>query len=207
MKTIGILGGSFNPIHIGHCILANFLKQTVDIDEVWLNVSPQNPLKDTLNSDYDNHRLEMARLAVKDCCGIKVTDIEFSLPRPSYTIATLRRLQSTYPDCRFKLIIGSDNWMVFDKWKNHEEIIYEFGVIVYPRPGYPINNNNCKNVTFVDAPQIEISSTFIRQGLKDQLDMRFFIPDDVNAYIKDNNLYQLLVLWHHYLTIAFCLSD
>ena len=190
MKTIGILGGSFNPIHIGHCILANFLKQTVDIDEVWLNVSPQNPLKDALNSDYDNHRLEMARLAVKDCCGIKVTDIEFSLPRPSYTIATLRRLQSTYPDCRFKLIIGSDNWMVFDKWKNHEEIIYEFGVIVYPRPGYPINNNNSKNVTFVDAPQIEISSTFIRQGLKDQLDMRFFIPDDVNAYIKDNNLYQ-----------------
>lgn len=190
MKTIGILGGSFNPIHIGHCILANFLKQTVDIDEVWLNVSPQNPLKDALNSDYDNHRLEMARLAVKDCCGIKVTDIEFSLPRPSYTIATLRRLQSTYPDYRFKLIIGSDNWMVFDKWKNHEEIIYEFGVIVYPRPGYPINNNNCKNVTFVDAPQIEISSTFIRQGLKDQLDMRFFIPDDVNAYIKDNNLYQ-----------------
>ena len=132
----------------------------------------------------------IATVIVKDCCGIKVTDIEFSLPRPSYTIATLRRLQSTYPDCRFKLIIGSDNWMVFDKWKNHEEIIYEFGVIVYPRPGYPINNNNCKNVTFVDAPQIEISSTFIRQGLKDQLDMRFFIPDDVNAYIKDNNLYQ-----------------
>lgn len=189
--NIGILGGSFNPIHIGHCILASYIRQnSLEIDEVWMNISPQNPLKQEIDTDYDRHRVQMVKLATDGRTGLKICDIEFSLPKPSYTIRTLDELSEQYPEHRFSLIIGSDNWFCFDKWKESERIIEEYGVIVYPRPGYPLEKfSESKNVTFVNAPQIDISSTMIRQSIKHGMSLDFFLPDKVLDYIKKNKLY------------------
>lgn len=189
--NIGILGGSFNPIHIGHCILASYISQFVpSIDEVWLCVSPQNPLKDSADPAYDNHRLEMAKLAIAGCRNLKVCDIEFSLPRPSYSIDTLNRLKADYPDHQFRMIVGSDNWVNFHKWKDYQTILKDFGLLVYPRPGYPIvPDENPGNVEIIDAPQFEISSTFIRKAIQSGSDVRFLLPDSVRHYITQNQLY------------------
>lgn len=189
--NIGILGGSFNPIHIGHCILASYISQFVpSIDEVWLCVSPQNPLKGSADPTYDNHRLEMAKLAIASCRNLKVCDIEFSLPRPSYSIDTLNRLKADYPDHQFRMIVGSDNWVNFHKWKDYQTILKDFGLLVYPRPGYPIvPDENPGNVEFIDAPQFEISSTFIRKAIQSGSDVRFLLPDSVRHYITQNQLY------------------
>lgn len=189
--NIGILGGSFNPIHIGHCILANYISQFVpSIDEVWLCVSPQNPLKGLADPAYDNHRLEMAKLAIAGCRNLKVCDIEFSLPRPSYSIDTLNRLKRDYPDHQFRMIVGSDNWVNFHKWKDYQTILKDFGLLVYPRPGYPIvPDENPGNVEIIDAPQFEISSTFIRKAIQSGSDVRFLLPDSVRHYITQNQLY------------------
>lgn len=189
--NIGIFGGSFNPIHIGHCIVANFIVQHSDLEEVWLNVSPQNPLKGIISKDLDTHRVKMTQLAIEDSPKLKVCTVEFDLPTPSYTISTLQFLKENYPQHQFRLIIGSDNWLVFDKWKDANKIISEFGVIVYPRPGYPILNTPIPgNVNVVEAPQIEISSTFIRNGIKSGDDMQFILPDKVRNYVLSNNLYK-----------------
>lgn len=192
--NIGLLGGSFDPIHVGHCILASYIRSFAEgIDEVWMNVSPHNPLKKADTEASDSHRLQMVRLAVAGHCGLKVCDIEYSLQRPYYTIDTLRRLSIVYPDHRFRLVIGSDNWRCFDKWKNGDEIIADYGVIVYPRPGYPLPEKPAqKNVVFINAPQIDISSTFIRNHLKAGVPMDFFLPEAVCSYITDNHLYQPL---------------
>ena len=188
---IGIFGGSFNPIHIGHCIVASHIAQHTSVDEVWLNVSPQNPLKEKAEDYLAEHRLKMAALAVNDCDRLKVCDIEFQMPVPSYSISTLRKLRSLYPTDHFRLIIGSDNWLIFDKWKDYQEIISEFGVIVYPRPGYELPSMILpKNVEFVDAPQIELSSTFIRDCVRNGLDLHFLVPEIVRDYILSNNLYK-----------------
>lgn len=189
--NIGIFGGSFNPIHTGHCLLASYILQFVDtIDEVWLNVSPQNPMKEANTDISDNHRLQMARLAVEGYTGIRICDVEFSMPRPSFTIATLRELKRIHPTDSFQIIIGSDNWEVFNQWKAPEEIIRNFGVIVYPRPGYILpKESGYANVSFVKAPQIEISSSFIRKSVSDGRDMRYFVPDKVADYIRLHKLY------------------
>lgn len=166
---VGIFGGSFDPIHMGHVNLAKYVLSHTDLDEVWLMVSPRNPLKDHGPVATDEQRLAMARLAVEDIPGIKVSDFEFSLPIPSYTYLTLTRLREAYPDIDFRLIIGGDNWADFDRWRNPEEILTEFGVIVYPRPGenlkIPSHNSQCTshNVTLLEgAPKMPISSTQIR---------------------------------------------
>lgn len=188
---IGILGGSFNPIHIGHCILANYICQQLHLDEVWISVSPQNPLKQAYSQDYDEHRLKMAELAVEGHDRLKVCDIEFTMPRPSFTIHTLEKLSQIYPEHRFRIIIGSDNWQCFDKWKQSDDIIGKYGVIVYPRPACPLPKHAPhKHVTFIDAPQIDISSTFIRESLKAGLSMDFFMPEKVLDYIDNHKLYK-----------------
>ena len=188
---IGIFGGSFNPIHSGHCIVANHIRQAIPLDEVWLNVSPQNPLKDADGVILSQHRLNMAKLAVRECKGLKVCDIEFQMPVPSYTISTLRKLSSNFPEDNFMLIIGSDNWLIFDKWKSSDEIISDFGVIIYPRPGYPLPTANSlpNNVRLVKAPEIELSSTYIRQCARNGTDLHFLLPEKVREYILYNNLY------------------
>ena len=136
---IGVLGGSFNPVHIGHVMLASYLKQFEGFDEVWLMLSPLNPLKsNTTDLIPDVTRLKMLDIALKDAEGILVSDIELSMPRPSYTINTLRYLAKRYSRHSSKLIIGADNWKIFNQWKDSEEIINDFGVVVYPRPGYQL---------------------------------------------------------------------
>lgn len=188
--TVGIFGGSFNPIHIGHCILANYLVQEDIVDEVWFTVSPRNPFKHNYNPQYDHHRLNMARLAVSGVERLRVCDIEFNMPRPSYTINTLDRLSALHPDIRFRLIIGADNWPNFENWKNSMDILDRYGLLVYPRPDTPIDPATLPhNVYFVPAPVVEISSTFIRESLKKGHDMNFFLPAPVYQYIKDNKLY------------------
>lgn len=175
---VGIFGGSFDPIHEGHVRLAKYALDHTDLDEVWLMVSPLNPLKPQGYVATNEQRIEMARLAVEGIPGIRVSDFEFHLPIPSYTYKTLTELKKAYPDIDFRLIIGGDNWANFDRWRNPEEILSEFGVIVYPRPGESLTNPTLgssplvldsfkKNIVFLnDAPQMPISSTEIRHLLQ-----------------------------------------
>ncbi|MCM1050502.1 MAG: nicotinate (nicotinamide) nucleotide adenylyltransferase [Paenibacillus sp.] len=187
---IGVFGGSFNPVHIGHVMLASYLKQFEGFDEVWLMLSPLNPLKaNTTDLIPDVTRLKMLDIALKDAEGIQVSDIELSMPRPSYTINTLRYLAKRYPRHSFKLIIGADNWKIFTQWKDSEAIINDFGVVVYPRPGYQLGTIYDDNVEVVNAPMADISSSFIRKAIARGKDMRYFLPQGVYEYIKTNNLY------------------
>jgi len=188
-ETVGILGGSFNPIHIGHLMLAEYLTQWRYVDKVWLTLSPLNPLKEACGLIPDMKRLAMIMLATKGSVDIENCDIELSMPRPSYTINTLDLLSKRYKAKRFKLIIGSDNWQIFDKWKDHERILDEYGVIVYPRPGYPIGSVYVDGMEVIDAPTVNISSTFIRDAIVRGKDMTYFLPPGVFKYIRDNRLY------------------
>ncbi|MEF9924140.1 MAG: nicotinate (nicotinamide) nucleotide adenylyltransferase [Muribaculaceae bacterium] len=188
---IGIFGGSFNPIHIGHAMLANYISQYTDVDKVWLMVSPENPLKGSCNLKDDSVRLRMAEMVSKGCKDVITSGFEYTLPRPSYTINTLNALSAKFPDDEFVIIIGADNWANFDKWKDNELIIQRYGVIVYPRNGYNIDDKNIvKNVTFLTkAPIIEISSSFIREGIKAGKNMNFFLPENVYDFVLRNSLY------------------
>lgn len=188
-ETIGILGGSFNPVHIGHLILAQYVREWGYADKVWLMLSPQNPLKGSSNLMSDMKRLAMLNKSTRNAEGIETCDIELSMPRPSYTINTLDTLAHRYPAKQFKLIIGSDNWAIFNKWKDWERILSDYGVLVYPRLGYPIEDSDTPGMTAISAPVIDISSTFVRKAIAEGRDMNFFLPPEVFRYIQDNKLY------------------
>ncbi len=189
---IGILGGSFNPIHTGHAILANYITQHTDIEQLWLMVSPQNPLKDNLAQSYDVHRLAMAELVARKCDNVITSGFEFTLPRPSYTIDTLRALKEKFPQHEFVLIIGADNWNVFNRWKNHDEILKSHKIMIYPRQGFDIDIpvELAGSVTKLSSPIIELSSTYIREQLKNNMNMNFYLPQDVYKYILEHKLYR-----------------
>ncbi|MBQ1987561.1 MAG: nicotinate-nucleotide adenylyltransferase [Muribaculaceae bacterium] len=189
---IGILGGSFNPIHTGHAILANYITQHTDIEQLWLMVSPQNPLKDNLAQSYDVHRLAMAELVARKCDNVITSGFEFTLPRPSYTIDTLRALKEKFPQHEFVLIIGADNWNVFNRWKNHDEILKSHKIMIYPRQGFDIDIpvELAGSVTKLSSPIIELSSTYIREQLKNSMNMNFYLPQDVYKYILEHKLYR-----------------
>lgn len=189
---IGILGGSFNPIHTGHAILANYITQHTDIEQLWLMVSPQNPLKDNLAQSYDVHRLAMAELVARKCDNVITSGFEFTLPRPSYTIDTLRALKEKFPQHEFVLIIGADNWNVFNWWKNHDEILKSHKIMIYPRQGFDIDIpvELAGSVTKLSSPIIELSSTYIREQLKNNMNMNFYLPQDVYKYILEHKLYR-----------------
>ncbi len=189
-KTIGILGGSFNPVHAGHMMLASYLSQWGYVDEVWLTLSPRNPLKEPGDLLPDMKRLSMLNIAVKGATKIDICDIELTMPKPSYTINTLELLRERYPDYKFKLIIGSDNWRIFDQWRDAQRILDEFGVIVYLRPGYPVEQRHLVGLEVVDAPMMNVSSTFIRDAIARGRNMNYFLPAGVYKYIIDNKLYQ-----------------
>ena len=189
-KVVGIFGGSFNPVHRGHIMLAQYLSQHSHLDEVWLTLSPQNPFKVSKELLDDNHRLSMLQLATDGIDGVEVCDIELSMPRPSYTINTLERLSQEYPQYQFNIVIGGDNWNLFDKWKDYSRIINEYGVVVYPRPGYELNPIGVANVVFVDAPLVDVSSTEIRNSIANGKDVGELLPQGVWEYIKANNLYK-----------------
>ena len=188
---IGILGGSFNPIHIGHAILANYITQYTDIEQLWLMVSPQNPLKSEISDSYDVHRLAMAELVASKCENVITSGFEFTLPKPSYTISTLEALTKKFPQHEFVLIIGADNWQYFNKWKDSDLILKNHDIYVYPRKGYEINiPDDLKDKVYsLDSPIVEVSSTFIREQLKHNRNMNFYLPQDVYKYILKNRLY------------------
>lgn len=189
--TIGIYGGSFDPIHSGHAILANFVAQCNIVDEVWIMVSRRNPLKlhETFASDKD--RLAMARQVAEECKNVKVSDLEMSMPVPSYTYNTLEELKRVNPRHDFKLIIGSDSLFNFSKWKNNELILKKFGLIVYPRPGYPLPEKEPMGMTFLNgAPEFGISSSLIREYISSGWNINYFVPVRVFEYIKTHNLYK-----------------
>ncbi|MDE6380077.1 MAG: nicotinate (nicotinamide) nucleotide adenylyltransferase [Muribaculaceae bacterium] len=202
---VGIFGGSFDPIHYGHIRLAQYVLENTDLDEIWLMVAPLNPLKPQGYVASDEQRLEMARLAVAEIPGIRVSDFEFSLPIPSYTYNTLLRLKETYPEIDFRLIIGGDNWAHFDSWRNPQEIIDEFGLIVYPRPGEDLSlqssvfshkPSSCITI-LKDAPQMPVSSTQLRSALENQSDaspstfglIHDSVHPQVMEYIEKNGIY------------------
>ncbi len=188
-ETVGILGGSFNPIHMGHLMMAQYLTQWKYVDKVWLTLSPLNPLKEAAGLIPDMKRLAMITIATKGAVDIETCDIELSMPRPSYTIDTLDLLSKRYKNKRFKLVIGSDNWRIFTKWRDHERILDEYGVIVYPRQGYPIDSVYVDGLEVVESPTVNISSTFVRDAIVRGRDMSYFVPQGVYKYIKDNRLY------------------
>lgn len=188
---VGLFFGSFNPIHIGHTAIANYIVEFSDLDKIWFVVSPQNPLKNKSSLLSDYQRLEMVNLALKDDLRFKACDIEFKLPVPSYTIHTLTYLKEKYPSYEFVLIIGSDNYINLHKWKNYETLISEYSFIVYPRPGFEIGDYHLNdNFTIINAPQIEISSSFIRNAIALKKDIRYFLHPDVYKYISEMNFYR-----------------
>ncbi|MBR1882095.1 MAG: nicotinate-nucleotide adenylyltransferase [Muribaculaceae bacterium] len=191
MKT-GIFGGSFNPIHNGHAIIARYAMEHCGLDRVWLMVSPQNPLKDIHDGIADVHRIRMTEMVSRRIVGVSTSGFEFGLPRPSFTVDTLAALQERFPHDEFHLIIGADNWAVWNKWKGHDELVSKYKVLIYPRLGYDveISDDVLSRVTLMGAPVVEISSTDIRQRVKDGLDITFLVPDDVAHYIENQKLYR-----------------
>jgi len=187
---VGLFFGSYNPVHIGHMAIANYMVEFTDMDQVWFIISPQNPFKKRRSLLADHHRLEMVRIAIADDSRFRESDIEFRMPVPSYTIDTLAYLGEKYPKYIFGLIMGSDGLKGFDKWKNATEIIKNYTRYVYPRPGYAINASEHPGIVLVEAPGIEISATMIREGIKKGKDMRHFLPPGVWDYIDRMNLYK-----------------
>lgn len=191
-KVIGLFGGSFNPIHNGHLALARLLREKAQLDEVWLMVSPQNPLKQQADLLGDEERLTMARAAVKDMPGIVVSDYEMHLPRPSYTWNTLQALSRDYPDREFVLMIGGDNWASFDRWYRHDDILKNYRVVVYPRRETVedgLSGIDGRQVSLVEAELIDISSTDIRRRIREGRSIRQLVPRAVADIIKRNGYY------------------
>lgn len=190
---IGLYFGTFNPIHVGHLIIANHMAEHADLDQVWMVVTPHNPLKkkDTLLDDY--HRLQMVHLATDSFEKLKPSDIEFKLSQPNYTVNTLVHLQERYPNHEFSLIMGEDNLKTLHKWKNYEVILENYDIYVYPRISSEVENLELKNhpkIHLIDAPIVEISSTFIRNNIKDGKNIQPLLPEKVWEYIDHNNFYK-----------------
>jgi len=187
---IGLFFGSFNPIHIGHLTIANLLVEMTELDKVWFVVSPHNPFKKRSNLLHEFDRIDMVRLAIADNPNFDVTDVEFHMPRPSYTIDTLAYLSDKYPQHRFQPIIGGDNLKHFKKWKNHQQLLDNFGLIVYPRPDFEENLHNFENIQIVkDVPLMEISATLIRKLIREGKSIKYLVHDDVASLIHFKKLY------------------
>lgn len=194
MKKIGLFFGSFNPIHIGHLILANYILENSDMDELWFVVSPQNPFKEKKSLLKDHNRLDMVQLAVKDYPKMRASNVEFSLPQPSYTIDTLTYLHEKYPDYSFSLIMGEDNLASLPKWKNSDTLIKNHHIIVYPRVFDPEKKDSAylqhENISLVKAPVIELSATEIRSMIKAGKNVRPMLPPEVFDYLDGSSFYK-----------------
>lgn len=189
---IGIFGGSFDPIHIGHAIIAQHIISSGAVDRLWFMVSPVNPLKAGREQHVaDTDRLRMVEMVSRPMEGVETSAFEFTMPRPSYTIDTLNALQAKFPDDEFYLVTGGDNWQIFNKWRNSEEILAKYHLLIYPRLGYEviIPEDLKDRVTLVEAPIIELSSTEVRERLANGLSVRYYVPDEVLGYIERHHLY------------------
>ena len=204
MKKVGLFFGSFNPIHVGHLILSNYMADQTDLFEVWLVVSPHNPHKKKASLLDDHHRLAMVRIAVEDNTKLQASDIEFNLPKPSYTVFTLQTLKEKYSDHEFVLIMGEDNLRTFHKWKNYEYILEKHQIYVYPRvltvqevmagnaemkPDASVDGH--QNIRFFDkAPLMKVSSSYVRNAVKSGHDVRYLLTDKVFQYLDEMNFYK-----------------
>ncbi len=188
---IGLFFGSFNPIHIGHLAIANYFVEYTDLNKVWFVISPQSPFKQKQSLLAEHHRYSLVQTAIEDDARFKACNIEFRMPKPSYTIDTLTYLQEKYQDYDFSLIMGADNIIHFHKWKNYEKIIQNHKLYVYPRPGIDIEHyKNNKQIVITEAPLIEISASFIRNAIKNKKDVRYFLNTKVWEYIDEMNFYK-----------------
>ncbi len=192
MKKVGLFFGSFNPIHIGHLIIASYFADHSPLDEIWFVPSPHNPLKNKATLLDDRQRLYMVQLATEDDSRFKVSNIELHLPQPSYTIHTLTALHEKHPSYDFVLIMGSDNLETLYKWKNYEQIIENHDIYVYLRPdtSIPQKWNEHPRITFFQAPLMQISSSFIRQEIKDGHSFEYYLPAKVYRFIEEMNFYK-----------------
>lgn len=190
---IGLYFGSFNPVHHGHLIIANHIINTGLVDQLWMIVSPQNPFKTSQVLLNENHRLNLVKIAIEGESKIKVNNIEFKLPKPSYTINTLTYLKEKYPKYQFSIIMGSDGFQNLQKWKNASVIIKEYPIIIYKRPGFAVTDNYGAATHIVDAPLLEISSTHIRKLIKENKSIRYLVPDAVKEEIELRNYYKSLL--------------
>lgn len=188
---IGLFFGSFNPVHVGHMIIANYMAVQTDLDQVWMVVSPQNPLKPkkSLAKDYD--RLHLVHLAIGENTHLRASDIEFSLPKPSYTIDTLIYLREKYPQHKFALIMGGDNLSTLHKWKNYEILLRDYQIYVYRRPAYEIGElGGHPAVHLHHAPQLHISASYIRNCIRLGHSVEYLVPDRVYEYLRDSTMYR-----------------
>ena len=193
---VGLYFGSFNPIHLGHLIIANHMLIRADLDEIWIVVTPSSPFKLNTEMIAEQHRLQMVKLAVSENPSIFASDVEFNLDRPSYTVDTLRILRDKFTQVEFSVILGEDNYQNLHKWKDHSEIVDKHRLLIYPRrlsSSAVVRENNIENsqaVLYTKAPMIEISSTYIREAIENNQDVQYLLPDPVIFYIGNNHLYE-----------------
>jgi nicotinate-nucleotide adenylyltransferase len=188
--NIGLFFGSFNPVHVGHMIIANYIATHTELDKVWMVVSPHNPLKQKATLAKDHDRLHLVHLAIGENTLIQPSDVEFYLPKPSYTIDTLTHLKEKHPDKTFSLIMGGDNIATINKWKNFEKIL-EHKIYVYKRPNVAVGEyGNHPNVIIVEAPLLDLSATYIRDCLAQKKSIQYLVPDKVFEYIQHSNMYR-----------------
>jgi nicotinate-nucleotide adenylyltransferase len=187
----GLFFGSFNPIHNGHLMIAGYMAEYTDLSQVWFIVSPHNPLKEKSTLLADHHRLAMANIAVEDDPRFRASSIEFHLPQPSFTIDTLTYISEKYPEKEFVLIAGSDALPTFHKWKNYEQLLLQYQLYIYPRPKVRQTSfDSHPHLHFTEAPLIEISSSFIRDGIRNGKNMRHFLPEKVWKYVEEMHFYK-----------------
>jgi len=200
---VGLYFGTFNPIHVGHLVIANHMVDYTDLDQIWMIVSPHNPLKQKSSLLEDYHRLALVRVAIEDNPNLRASDIEFGLPQPSYTVNTLAYISEKYPEHDFALIMGEDNLRTLHKWKNFEKILETHKVYVYPRPLTKLELQEMdeiseelndfaqhRNVCITDAPVMKVSSSFIRQAIKDKKDVRYLLTEPVYKYVEEMHFYK-----------------
>lgn len=187
---IGLFFGSFNPIHQAHLIIANYILNEGLVDRIWFVVSPHNPLKESKSLLNENHRLHLVHLAIEGESRMKASDVEFFLPRPSYTSVTLAHLTEKYPDNQFAVVLGGDSFQNITKWKNYKYIINNYNIILYNRPGFTIDNTLGAKLNVVDAPLLELSATQIREMIRQKKSIRYFLPDNVIEEIQKGGYYR-----------------
>lgn len=188
--NVGLYFGSFNPIHIGHLIIASHIINNTDLSELWFVISPQNPFKNKTALLNENHRLRLVKTAIEGEQHLRASNVEFKLPRPSYTIDTLTYLSEKFQNNKFSIIMGSDSFQNLEKWKNYESLVSNYPIYIYKRPGFEIVKKKIADIIFLEAPLLEISSTHIRELIRKGKSIRYLVPDSVKEEIELNNYYK-----------------